>query len=80
MALDLAKAMLSSLDGVRASEAKVMFTVIFWFLQGLYHLGYELHLSRGEELPLGATTGAPGTLAKLMPGATGAGWDHRATP
>lgn len=54
--MTLAKDMLASLNHLKVSEAKVMFTVLAWFISGLYHLGFEIVQARGEEVP--APTGA----------------------
>jgi len=50
-ALSVAKEMLASLSHLKVSEAKVMLTVLAWFIAGLYHLGYEISKARWEELP-----------------------------
>jgi len=49
--LTLAKNMLADIPNLKVSEAKVMFTVLTWFIAGLYKLGWEITRARGDEKP-----------------------------
>jgi hypothetical protein len=52
-ALTLAKARLAELPNLKVSEAKIMFTVVAWFLADIYKLGWEITRARGDEKPTG---------------------------